>query len=275
MLGIASPLIFPACSGATTQDVIANGPLVGAKNGQTAPQIDELPPPEQLETALITIQIGGNDLKLDANIQQCMAGLKKSTSIVQSATALSQLSPQCKDLDWLLDNFNTTVNENFEASLEYTFEALRNAAPNTPIIAVGYPHLVDATSACSGFINSMISPIDRQRMNDLADAINAKIASAAQTAGILSITDEVVTAFAGREACAPQEMIGSLTMHPNAAGHQAYAQLVASRVPPVITRTTSADPTPPDGTDVEPGNADEPPAGDSQDDPPAPEDGQP
>ena len=164
-----------------------------------------------------------------------------STNIVQSVTALTQLSPQCKDLDWLLNNFSETVNENFEASLEYTFEALRNAAPNSTILAVGYPHLVDATPACSGFINSVINPTYRQRMNDLADAINAKIASAATTAGILSITDEVVDAFADREACAPQEMIGSFSMHPNAAGHQAYGQLVARRAAAVVTRTTATD----------------------------------
>lgn len=50
----------------------------------------------------------------------------------RSPCALAQLSPQCRDLDWLLKNFTETVNENFEASLEYSFEALRNAAPNTP-----------------------------------------------------------------------------------------------------------------------------------------------
>jgi hypothetical protein len=123
----------------------------------------------------------------------------------------------------------------------------------------------------------MISPTYRQRRNDLADAINAKIASAAETAGVQSITDEVVAAFAGREACAPQEMIGSLTMHPNAAGHQAYAQLVASGVRAFMTRTRTIDErtvppsdparTPADDTGADPDSVDEPPTDGASDQP--------
>jgi hypothetical protein len=65
----------------------------------------------------------------------------------------------------------------------------------------------------------------------LADAINKKIARAAEDAGIRSITDDVVTAFSGREACSARDMISSLTMHPNTAGHPAYAPLVATEMP--------------------------------------------
>jgi lysophospholipase L1-like esterase len=221
ILGIPGPFIFAACSGATTLDVIGDVPN---------PQIGLLPAPEQLDSALITIQIGGNDIKLDASIQQCFEGLKAlkmSTSLTQSITALSQLSPQCADLDWLLDHFDTFVSESLEVNLYNTFTALRAAAPKAAIAAVGYPHLVNATTDCTGFL-ALVIPIEiRVRMNALADAINDAIESAALSAGIDRITTTVVDAFTGYEACSPQEMISSINMHPNAAGHATYAQVVA------------------------------------------------
>jgi lysophospholipase L1-like esterase len=233
LLKIGNPLVFAACSGATTRDVLGDGPLVGMGKPQAEPQIALLPPPEQLHSALITIQIGGNDIKLDDSIQQCVDGLnalKKAANLTDSLTALSLLSPDCANLDWLLTNFSSIVDTSLKSSLDETFRALRKAAPNATIVAVGYPHLVDATSACTGLWKSVPASY-RQRMNDLGDAINAKIASAAADAGIRSITSDVVTAFAGREACSPREMISSLNMHPNAAGQTTYAQLVAKEVP--------------------------------------------
>ncbi len=232
LLKIGSPLVFAACSGATTQDVLGDGPLV-MLGVQAEPQIALLPPPEQLDSALITIQIGGNDIRLDDDIQQCANGLKAlsmATNLTDSLTALSLLSPDCVSLDWLLTNFEAVVDTTLKSSLDETFWALRKAAPKATIVAVGYPHLVDATSACTGLWKSV--PVSyRQRLNDLADAINAKIASAAADAGIRSITCDVVTAFAGREACSPREMIDSVNVHPNAEGHKTYAQLVANEVP--------------------------------------------
>ena len=232
LLKIGSPLVFAACSGAWTEDIVGDGPLV-VLGIQAEPQIALLPPPEQLHSALITIQIGGNDIRLNDDIQQCVDGLKAlnmATNLTDSLTALSLLSPDCVSLDWLLTNFEAVVDTTLKSSLDKTFRALRKAAPIATIVAVGYPHLVDATSACTGLWKCV--PVSyRQRLNDLADAINAKIASAAKDAGIRSITSGVVTAFAGREACSPQEMIGSISMHPNAEGHKTYAQLVANEVP--------------------------------------------
>ena len=181
LLKIGSPLVFAACSGATTRDVLGDGPLVGIGKPQAEPQIALLPPPEQLHSALITIQIGGNDIKLDDSIQQCVNGLsalKMATNLTDSLTALSLLSPDCVNLDWLLTNFSAIVDTSLKSSLDETFRALRKAAPNATIVAVGYPHLVNTTSACRGLWKTV--PVSyRQRMNDLGDAINAKIASAA------------------------------------------------------------------------------------------------
>jgi lysophospholipase L1-like esterase len=224
ILGITGPFTFAACSGATTLDVIAAG---------SNSQIAVLPAPEELDRALITIQIGGNDIKLHEDIQKCFDGLKAlkmSTSLTQTITALSQLSPQCADLDWLLDNFGSFVSKSLEENLNNTFTTLRAAAPKAAIAAVGYPHLVNATTDCTGLL-ALVIPIEiRVRMNALADAINGTIENAARSARIDWITTEVVDAFTGYEACSPQEMISSINMHPNAAGHATYALVVANGV---------------------------------------------
>jgi lysophospholipase L1-like esterase len=237
LLRIAQPINFVACSGATTRDVFA-----GLSLEQTT-QLTEPADGEQPISTLVTIQIGGNDLKLGDSIQECSEGLKalkKSTRVTESLTALTQLSPRCANLNWLLDNFDNEVNKSLPGNLSSTFQSLRAAAPSATIIAVGYPHLVDATSACSGMWR-LIPTRFRQRMNKLADAINAQIKSAADNAEIVSLTSEVVDAFAGREACSAKPMINSLHMHPNAAGHKQYAQLVAGAVPAPRVRT-AADP---------------------------------
>jgi lysophospholipase L1-like esterase len=234
ILAIPGPFTFAACSGATTLDVIAAG---------SNSQIAVLPAPEELDSALITIQIGGNDIKLDEYIQECFDGLKAlkmSTSLTQTITALSQLSPQCANLDWLLDNFNVFVSDSLEQNLDNTFTTLRAAAPKATIVAVGYPHLVNETSECTGFLALLIPFEIRERMNDLADAINDKIRVAAGNAGIRSITTEVVTAFTGYEACSPEEMISGINMHPNAAGHATYAQVVANGVVQIQLQTAAS-----------------------------------
>jgi hypothetical protein len=76
----------------------------------------------------------------------------------------------------------------------------------------------------------------RQRFNEVGDAINAQIARAAGNVGIPSLTKEVFDAFSGHEACSPDEWISTLSMHPNAAGHRASAQVVANGVPAAPTR---------------------------------------
>jgi lysophospholipase L1-like esterase len=239
-LGIANPLTFAACSGATTLDIWGNGPDV-VDGYQTRPQIEELPPVEQRDTALITIQIGGNDLRLDETLQQCAAGLNgKQSGSGSSNASLSSLSSNCVNLDKLISNFNATIANTLEQSLTDTYKRVRAQAPKATIVAVGYPHLLNATTACSGrwwFVAQRY----RKSLNDVADAINAKVQAAATTAGISAITSEVVAEFQGHEMCSRQEWIASGTTHPNAAGHQAFARVVGRRLPAATNRMVMTD----------------------------------
>lgn len=218
-------LVFAACSGATTQDVLGTGRL------QMAAQLSQLPAAGELDSALITITIGGNDIKLDERLAKCLNGSQPSSS-------LGSLSGACGDLKELLDTATTVVNDALAPSLDETFKTLREAAPNATIVAVGYPHLVDANGPmCDATLTGkLIDRGNRGRMNELADAINAQIAASAARAGIASVTDDVVAAFAGHEACSADEWIvspdatlrtGNLGVaHPNETGHQVYANAV-------------------------------------------------
>lgn len=255
-LQIADPLIFAACSGATTQDIMGEGPLTTRWMTQTGPQIAQLPAADQLDTSLITVQIGGNDIKLDENIKKCTAGAQGSSG--SSSASLSALSPDCLDLERLLDNSAAVVRDSLGPSLDYTFRALRAAAPNATIVAVGYPHLVDATTACdSTFFGKLINASNRQKMNDVADAINKQVATSAANAGILSVTNELVSAFAGHEGCSSTEWIvsgnnifadkNSGLLHPNDTGYEVIAQTVSAALQSVPTRigTIDTEPEPP------------------------------
>jgi len=231
------PITFAACSGATTQDVVtAMGGL------RMRPQMSMLPPPEHLGSALITIAIGGNDIKLEQSVRKCFQGassLSSSLSLAQSA---------CWDLEQLLNNLTEVVNGALAPSLDYTFRALRAAAPSATIVAIGYPHVVDTSSpncdrTATGYLLNLSK---RQRLNQLVDALNAQIKTAAANAGIASIIDPIVAAFQGHEACSADEWIVSADAllrtgnfgvgHPNDAGYRAYANAVLRALPTVTTR---------------------------------------
>ena len=221
-LGIPD-LIFAACSGATTEDIGGTGRL------QMQSQMSQLPSPEALDSALITIAIGGNDLKLDDRLKNCFQGGLSSS-----------LPGSCEDLEQLLDTAEEVTNDALAPSLEYTFRVLRAAAPNATIAAVGYPHVVDASGAyCDLTVTGLlINRANRQKLNDLIDAVNAQIKAAAAKAGIVSIVDEVVEAFEGHEACSRSEWIVSADTflrtgnfgisHPNDVGYRVYADAVVS-----------------------------------------------
>lgn len=275
-LAIANPLTFAACSAATTKDILGGGPLI--PKYQPRAQIEELPPPEQLNSALITIQIGGNDIKYDESFAKCaqaaQATPSKSSSFPTSGGAPVPGAPECQELDWLINNTTQVVNASLGKLLEDTFKTIRDRAPKATIIAVGYPHLVDATSACDNTLIGGIFPAEtRQRFNDVADLINLQIANAAANAGILSLTTEVVSAFAGHEACSKEEWISTFSIHPTAVGHEVYAQVVASGALAAPTRTATVDPgveattdsAPPSDDASEPGTP-----GEEDDDEPSP-----
>lgn len=228
------PFAFAACSGATTRDVIGNGPLV--ENGtQAGPQIDLLPSPEQLESALITIAIGGNDAKLDDRLRRCLQ-LSSPNGLPSAGT----LPPECLDMDQVLGEADEIIRESLGDNLDQTFKALRDAAPTATILAVGYPHIFDTVNpACELMLTGrLLTRSQREKVNQIVDAVNEQIKQSAKNAMIDSVTDKVVAAFRGHEACATDEWIVSPdtalatlnfgVTHPNDRGYRVYADAVLS-----------------------------------------------
>ncbi|MET0388869.1 MAG: SGNH/GDSL hydrolase family protein [Polyangiales bacterium] len=224
-----SNFTFKACSGAKTPDVLSMAEL-GLPG-----QISFLPPPEQSDpSTLITIAIGGNDVKLDERVRNCFLGSSSSSGPSVPSAPSAPPAAACADLQTLLNNIDAVINDTVATNLATTFGALRNAAPYSTIVAIGYPHLIAAEPACNGtWTGAALDSVSRQKLNYLVDAMNYQIKVAASNAGIYYIVDEVVSAFAGHEACAADPWIVSADEalrtrnwgvgHPNENGYKAYA----------------------------------------------------
>ena len=201
--------------------------------------------------ALITIQVGGNDLGLGEPLVECALGEKK---LDDTRGAVPQ---GCATLDDLY-NRATDVIRDLATNLDYVYRELRAAAPHATIVAVGYPHLVNTTNpGCAGTSTDGALPLDvRLKFNALVDAGNAQIKASAREAGISAITDEIATAFEGHEACSTSEWIvtpetsgvdlsnladtqqyAERIGHPNDLGHQHIAEVVLSLLPSIKLQT--------------------------------------
>jgi lysophospholipase L1-like esterase len=220
--------VLEACSGATTAGIL------GVEQGMP-PQINKVTSiaPATLESALITITIGGNDIGVSTELGYCLAG-------------------DCtKNEQRILGNIAKT-----RAKLLTTFKELRRVAPKATIVAVGYPHLVaaTATTSCTDDPTSEIELAERAMIRRTIDVMNATIKSAAADATIDSVIDEVVAAFEGREACAGtgNDFIHKVEeaallvgiFHPNAAGNEAYSEAVLKGLARVPSASPVAQPQP-------------------------------
>jgi lysophospholipase L1-like esterase len=227
----APPFVHAACSGATTADILAQGPKFAAQGG--IPQIDYLPPSDQLDGALITIQIGGNDLRLES---ACISGVK----LDDGSGGLGAIPPECQDVEYTYENLTETV-ALLASNLDYIYQDVRTRAPNATIVAIGYPHLFgSANPDCENIARLLRLPPDfLQKFNAIIDAGNAQIKATAESLGILAITDEIATAFEGHEMCSDDEWLVSLTTaarisqigHPSDYGHQMMAEVITPLLP--------------------------------------------
>ena len=137
-------LDFAACSGATTQDLLAN-------------QISHV----TSSTTIVTLTIGGNDIGFADLIYQC---------------TLSDCSAP-------LDTTTASLSDGtLGAQLDAVYNGIKSrAAAGAKIIVLGYPH-VFSTSTCFGTLG--ISTTEEQKANALADALDSLIASRAAADGV-------------------------------------------------------------------------------------------
>ncbi|MEV0649732.1 SGNH/GDSL hydrolase family protein [Phytomonospora sp. NPDC050363] len=185
---------FKACSGARTNDVLAN--QVSALNSGTD---------------LVTISIGGNDAGFADVVTQCNIPFSN-----------------CNDD---IDNANAFITNTLPGRLDTVYNEITSRAPNAHVIVVGYPRLFKGNN-CS-VING-ISAAERERLNGTADKLSAAIGSRAAAHGFTYADARTIygghaicdsTAWINGLSWPIIE-----SYHPNRLGHDGFTTLVAGLV---------------------------------------------
>lgn len=189
-----------ACQGATTADV--------------SKQLGNL----SKETDVVTITIGGNDIGFIPVVVTCATpGTTKDCLKVVAAS-------------------EAAIVFKLPSALKKVYAAIKKAAPNARVIAVGYPRLFNGTD-CSG--QTDYTPIEQAAMNVATDLLNASIAVTAAKAGVEFANPR--STFKGHAWCDKKAWINppdffadppvnAGSLHPNIAGQAGYAEVVGSRL---------------------------------------------
>jgi len=184
-------LTFAACSGATTSTV-------------TSSQLGSL----SSSTALVTVQVGGNDAGFSSVMENCALYYFTCQSAINKADSYIQNS--------------------LPAALNTTYSDIRADAPHATVLVVGYPHLFTASGSTCG-INLLTSSHEKS-LNQTADLLDGVIASQAASHGFAFIDPR--SDFSSHELCSASPWLNNDTIpiqesyHPNIAGEAGYANLV-------------------------------------------------
>ncbi|WP_213453953.1 SGNH/GDSL hydrolase family protein [Rhizomonospora bruguierae] len=176
---------FAACSGATTDDVLA-GQLSSITSA----------------TTLVTITIGGNDAGFVAVVGTCQLATDDAcrAAVATSTAYASTILP---------------------GRLDRTYAAVKSRAPGARLVVLGYPRLFETGSAGCGLLGMSVAK--RQALNTGADTLATVIRSRAAAAGATFV--DVRSIFAGHGVCGSSPWINGITaltgaFHPNATGQR-------------------------------------------------------
>ena len=183
--------------------------------------------PEQVSalssaTSLVTVTIGANNLNLGGIFTNCYS---KLTFPAIDDCFTSSLS------DDFINNTIPYVLEDttdYGPSLDDTYTAIRNAAPNATIVVPTYAQVFPAVSpgdACGTIPQTMVSQANLTRIRRVVSAINNEVKAAAARHGFTVLDEE--NALAGHEECEPNSWVNPLNalgaddedLHPTVAGY--------------------------------------------------------
>ncbi|GAA4891967.1 SGNH/GDSL hydrolase family protein [Streptomonospora salina] len=185
-------------------------------------------------TSLVTLGIGGNDLGFTKVLRACMVRVP-----LMEATA-------CRDQE---EDVAARMAE-FDSTLDDILREVRDRAPDARILVVGYPRIFPADP--SGMYYTL-APGDQEWLNEtlrdfntrvrekVAD-LDAEIVEDAQTGSVEYV--RMATAIEGHEVGTDEPWLNGVllggfaegvevdhgTFHPNARGHEAFAQRVLHRL---------------------------------------------
>ncbi|MCE1180392.1 MAG: SGNH/GDSL hydrolase family protein [Micrococcales bacterium] len=189
-------LAYQACLGATIADVERH--QMGALSDATR---------------LVSITLGGNDIGF--------------APVLISAAEPAWMS----DSDTAIDAALVTLRTELPTRLRGLYAAVRERAPQAELVVTTYPRLFNGED-CQ--LATFFSDHEMTRLNAAADELAAVIAEAAATVGATVV--DVVDPFVGHAVCDEDEWVNGVawplegSFHPSAAGHAAYARLVAGAV---------------------------------------------
>jgi lysophospholipase L1-like esterase len=189
---LGASLRFRACNGARTADVMRRQITALAK-----------------DTQLVTISIGGNDTGFSDVVIQC-------------------LKPWPTTCWGDVRNARTFAKEHLPGRLDTVYKAIRKASPSARVVVVGYPRIFSERDECNAL--GRISPGEQKRLNEASNDLADVIRKAAARRGFAFVDPR--DPFDDHGVCASTEWLNGVarpkdnSYHPNAAGHQAYAQMV-------------------------------------------------
>ncbi|HEX2145617.1 MAG TPA: SGNH/GDSL hydrolase family protein [Glycomyces sp.] len=175
---------FAACSGATTADLLAK-------------QLDPL----DVETDLVTVTIGGNDIGWAEAVKACITPLTECTDDIEAAEA--------------------RIRDELPGLLDGAYGAIAGRAPNADVYVLGYPRLFNGQKVCGALRQPNVG--EQRRMNEAADRLAGIVQNTAEKHGFTYV--DVREAFEGHAICDDVAYLHGLryppveSYHPNAMGH--------------------------------------------------------
>ena len=178
-------LNFRACSGARIPDV-------------TNTQLSAL----ASATSYVSISVGGNDAGFADVLTEC---------------AQPGWMSNC---DGAINTAQAFINNTLPSQLTTLYAGIRSRSPYAKVVVVGYPRIFNGED-CNAF--TWFSPSEESRLNQTADLLNSRLASAAAAAGFSFANP--TSRFVGHAVCASDEWINGLSnpisesYHPKVIGH--------------------------------------------------------
>lgn len=190
-------LVFVACSGAKTGDVLAN-------------QVASL----TSTTGIVTITVGGNDAGFSGVVTECAKPAWASDCAGRVSTA---------------QNY---IRNTLPAKLNAVYAEIKSRAPSARVIVLGYPRLFNGEDCNAG---TYFSPSDESSLNATADLLGDVTRGRAVAYGFTF--KDPIPSFVGHAICDSTEWLNGLSnpvgesYHPNRTGHASgYLPLVRSVV---------------------------------------------
>lgn len=186
-------LVFAACSGAKTGDVLNN-------------QVSQL----NASTGIVTITIGGNDAGFSSVVTEC---------------AKPEWASVC---DTRVNNARAYISNTLPGQLNNVYSQIKSRSPSARVIVLGYPRLFMGVDCNAG---TYFDSDDMVQLNGAADLMNSVLSSRAAAYGFTF--KNPTSAFTGHAICSSSEWLNGLSnpvgesYHPNRTGHSAgYLPLV-------------------------------------------------